>query len=629
MKKHVLLLAAIFVLCNILRAQGMFTYLASYRDAPLYGFADSAGNTKSPGRYNLIMQPSEGICRVWAGQQSGNDYANIRYGFCFPEGTELVPPQYVKAEDFSEGMALVAITNGSAISGGFRHGFVNNKGLVQITPQYASAKSFSQGLAPVSTSEKEWKYIDKKGAVKIEGPFLDADMFSEGLAGVSVPYDLGQGVMSFRKGYIDLTGKMVIQPEYNYVMPFKNGYAVVSFSGSTPAGYKNYQILIDKSGKKITTQEFISIHPYAYEGLWPVKIKGSSGLSSEKDEWGVIDNKGKLYGARFTYQPYFNEGLAAFKKDTLWGFMDKEGTVVVKPIYKQVNAFFEGMAAVCLSDNKWGYINKKGEMVIKPVYAVAYRFSDGVAVVSTGKTSYDTDKLTGVINKSGKEIIPFEKRGISEFKNGRAVAESNYISYYLYKNGKTSLACDINTMVNARYAFNAIAQNDVRNALSTLKKDEGKNCPMTDYWLGYICLTASGAARDTLLGAKLVEQAAKNGYPEAMYSIGFTYLNGLGGKKDEALAKQWLIKASQAGIPVAFTVLGTMYEKTDPAQAATAYQQAADRGDAIAMYNLALLYRDGRGVTKNDYQFRTWLGLSAQRNYKPATTLQTSLMKGK
>lgn len=622
MKKLFTLLAA-FVICLFSQAQDVFTYLADFKEVAFYGFADSAGNTKTPGKYNLIMKPSEGISRVWAGQKSSADYASIRYGFCLPNGTEIIPPQFSKAEDFSEGLAEVA--TGDAYNG-FKYGYVNKKAVMQIPVQFKEAKAFSQGLAPVSIGDKKWQYIDKTGAVKIAGPFLDAEVFSEGLAGVSVPHDLGNGVMSFRKGYIDLTGKMVIQPAYNYVMPFKNGLAVATVSEATPTGYKSYAVLIDKAGKRLTSQEFISIYHIPSEGLYPVKISGSSGLNSADDVWGVIDTKGALQAARFKSQPYFSDGLAVFQQNGLSGYMDKTGNVVIKPTYKNALAFTEGLAAV-LVDGLWGFVNKKGEMLIKPAYIYAGRFADGVAVVSTGKSANDKDKQTGVIDKTGKMIIPFQAIAIGDFKNGRASAEKNYISHYIYKNGKTSLACDASVLANSRYAFQALYRNDVQSAVKMFRDESGKNCPMPDYWLGYILLQSQPPMRDTVLGVKLIEQAAKNGYPEAMYSAGFMYLNGMAVKKDEETGKQWLIKASKAGITTAYTLLGTAEEKANPKQAATYYQQAAELGEPVAMYHLALLYRDGRGTTKNESQFNQWLLRSAQLNYAPARQLLNAKAK--
>lgn len=623
MKKNAVLLIGSFLLNNYLFAQDLFSYLASFQQVALHGFADSAGNTKTPGRYNLIMQPVDGICRVWAGQRSSDDYGSVRYGYCLPDGCELVPPQFNKGEDFSDGLALVSI--GDYLKG-MKYGYINKAGAYQIPLSYSSAKSFSQGLAAVSVDGKQWQYIDKSGAVKIPGPFLDADNFSEGLACVSVPYDMGHGVKSFKKGYVDLSGKMVVEPEYIYGAQFRNGYAIVTVSGTAATGNRSYTAVIDREGKRITTQPFISIQPF-YQGYWAVKIKGSYGFNSDKDEWGLVDTKGTLYAPRYPREPILREGLIAFEQDSLFGFMDVQGKVVIKPTYKRANGFVEGLAAVQNHEKLWGFINRKGEMVIKPTFMSTSYFNDGVAVVYLGKDAFDYNKQCGVIDKTGKLIIPFEKRNINTFRNGRAIAEENGISYYLYKTGKTSLACNAAAMFNARNGYLAISRNDVVNAMDLLSKPENKGCPISDYWLGYIYLQITPPIKDSIRGARLIEQAAKAGYPEAMYSIGYVYANGLSGKKDEALAKQWLTKACKAGVPSAYTLLGTLTEKTDPAEAAKLFQKAADLLEPIAMYNLALLYRDGKGVAKNDGQFNSWLDLSAKRQYQPAKDLQASILK--
>ncbi|MBO9658204.1 MAG: SEL1-like repeat protein, partial [Chitinophagaceae bacterium] len=269
------------------------------------------------------------------------------------------------------------------------------------------------------------------------------------------------------------------------------------------------------------------------------------------------------------------------------------------------------------------------DMVIKPAYVSASYFSDGVCVVSIGKGPYDSERKDGVIDKTGKLIIPFEKRGINTFSKGRAKTEENGISFYLYKNGKTSLACSSKGLLNARYGYGAIARNDVKSAVEFLSAPDAKGCPISDYWLGYIYLQVTPPMRDSIKGAQLIEQAANAGFPDAMYSIAYVYAYGLSGKKDEALAKQWLAKAIRAGVPAAYTLLGSLNDKTNPEEAAKLYKKGAELLEPTAMYNLALLYRDGRGVMKNEHEFNSWLSMAAKRQYQPAKDLQASMMQKK
>ena len=80
----------------------------------------------------------------------------------------------------------------------------------------------------------------------------------------------------------------------------------------------------------------------------------------------AIDTKGRLQLTltRASKVMIFCEGMAAFaqkeKKGERWGFIDKSGTPVIKPLYKDVKPFSSGLAAVKNEQNLWGYIDSKG-----------------------------------------------------------------------------------------------------------------------------------------------------------------------------------------------------------------------------------------------------------------------------
>lgn len=63
----------------------------------------------------------------------------------------------------------------------------------------------------------------------------------------------------------------------------------------------------------------------------------------------------------------FNDGLAAVNLKNRWGYIDKSGNVVIKPIFKDACGFSEGLAAVIV-DNKYGFIDRNGNMVIAPQF---------------------------------------------------------------------------------------------------------------------------------------------------------------------------------------------------------------------------------------------------------------------
>ena len=92
-----------------------------------------------------------------------------------------------------------------------------------------------------------------------------------------------------------------------------------------------------------------------------------------------------------------SEGLAYVKVGGKWGYINKEGKMVITPQFDAALDFLEGMAMVLVGD-KVGYINKEGEMVINPQFDSALSFSEGMASVLVG------DKM-GYINKEGKMVI--------------------------------------------------------------------------------------------------------------------------------------------------------------------------------------------------------------------------------
>ena len=81
--------------------------------------------------------------------------------------------------------------------------------------------SFAGTLYPVVVGDR-WGFVDKTGTLAINPQFDRAEAFSSGLAA----FRLG-GVW----GYVDATGKIVINPMFESAAPFANGLAVVELGG--------------------------------------------------------------------------------------------------------------------------------------------------------------------------------------------------------------------------------------------------------------------------------------------------------------------------------------------------------------------------------------------------------------
>ena len=116
--------------------------------------------------------------------------------------------------------------------------------------------------------------------------------------------------------------------------------------------------------------------------------------------WGYIFKNGSIIiEPEFDKANKFSEDLAAVKKDGLWGFIDIYGNYQIEPKFLDARDFSEGLAPVKdATSNNWGYINKEGGWIIWAKFSEARIFSQGLAAVK--------DYSWGYIDKSGDYIIP-------------------------------------------------------------------------------------------------------------------------------------------------------------------------------------------------------------------------------
>ena len=196
-----------------------------------------------------------------------------------------------------------------------------------------------------------------------------------------------------KAGYIDRTGKVVIEPRFDKSGPFADGLGAVQLNGKW--GF------VDSAGIAAITPQFDEVGQF-YEGLCAVRTG---------DKWTFIDKAGSRLG-RDTYDSVlpFSQGLAAVKVGQRWGFVNREARMAIKPTFEGAWSFTEGLAPVKLH-GKWGYIDKAGRVVIKPQYYWADCFSDGLANVEggLGNEGYIDTKGKFIIKRRFYEANPFSE----------------------------------------------------------------------------------------------------------------------------------------------------------------------------------------------------------------------------
>ncbi len=189
-----------------------------------------------------------------------------------------------------------------------------------------------------------------------------------------------------RWGYIDTAGAWAIAPQF---MEFEDYPGVPA--GDFADGLAWFQVVemaerykVDTDGKMVRDEAGKPVmEPYP------------------RRRFGYIDRDGEVViEPRFEMAQDFGQGLAAVRIKTHdnWGFIDCAGKTVLSPKYEQVDRFSEGLCAVS-EDGLWGYINAKGKWVIEPRFAEARQFSEGLAAAREGQQ-------WGYINPDGQWVIP-------------------------------------------------------------------------------------------------------------------------------------------------------------------------------------------------------------------------------
>ncbi|RZK38253.1 MAG: WG repeat-containing protein [Pedobacter sp.] len=255
-----------------------------------------------------------------------------------------------------------------------RYKFVDFKGNVKIQTVYLKAHDFSEGLAAVKCgadyNHGKWGFINEKGETVI--PFIydhEPGDFNSGRALVKIR-DFGgnENYKSTVYGYIDSEGKLIPALEqstkygisgkmFNWTWTqFNNGFALCGDS----AGAYNDKIVMDVEGRR-----------YDYS-----KIKDQFSYNGQMITFSLAEHKTDYFGIDgiVTYQPLpingpgipiiwrTNNSTIVFKK----GIMSPEGHLLIPPIFDEIGFFDKtsGLAHAKFTDPLGkitdGYIDTKG-----------------------------------------------------------------------------------------------------------------------------------------------------------------------------------------------------------------------------------------------------------------------------
>ncbi|MFI5222517.1 MAG: WG repeat-containing protein [Bacteroidia bacterium] len=335
-------------------------------------------------------------------------------GYMDQMGKMVIPATYDLAEDFKEGLAVVALSNMPCV--------INEKNeRVVDTGIFQFIGNYSEGIFPARDFHHQTFYINSKGEkiISLSDSIYEARSFHNGLACISkqvedhtFKFNRDIVTLGYRFGFIDKTGKLAISFIYEDADDFENGVTRVKL--------KNKFGLINTKGETILNAEFGNIGKFYEEKAWFEK----------NGKYGYLGLNGKIIiEPKFDYAFDFSDGLAgvwdaATKK---FGYINEKGEVKIKIEFDRVHPFSEGKAAV-LTNGKWGFINKEGKMIIMNNFDNAGMFEEGMCAVLV-------KRKWGFINDSGRLAVPADFDAVGSFTNGVADVVYHGVKLYVDKNG--------------------------------------------------------------------------------------------------------------------------------------------------------------------------------------------------
>jgi len=172
------------------------------------------------------------------------------------------------------------------------------------------------------------------------------------------------------------------KPEYKPPMleeKVEDTRELVKFKQNGKWGFK------DESGRVVIEPkyDYVTVHS---EGLARVAEHKNG-----KDKWGFIDKSGRYaIEPKYDYVTVHSEGLAGVEVNGKWGFIDKSGRMIIEPKYDDASRVsFKGGLAKVEVNGKWGFIDSRGRMVIEPKFITVSDFDDGKAIGQiNGKWGY-------------------------------------------------------------------------------------------------------------------------------------------------------------------------------------------------------------------------------------------------
>lgn len=329
-----------------------------------YGLCDLSGKETLTCEYESI-EPIQGIQNSLLISKDG------KYGLCENTGNIIIEPKYKKIEKIEN-----SNKNGYIIvNEEDKYGIIGADKMIVLECNYEEIKPIASNNLFAIKSSNKYEIINKSGEKAINDKFDDV----QGISGENVI-----AVKNGKAGVINTSGETKVKFEYeeikaagvNYIAKKNDKFGVIDAEGKEKVAFNAIEITYVSAGDFLVADylENNNLVSKVINTEFEPKISGTVlEINEAKGYLRVLTEENyKYYNFKFEEKEaadiLTNNTLFLSKKDGKYGFVDKEGKVVVDYIYDEATEQNSSGYAGVKKDGLWGSIDSKGKIVVEPEY---------------------------------------------------------------------------------------------------------------------------------------------------------------------------------------------------------------------------------------------------------------------